>query len=215
MIDPVGSHGVAFNDDCSRGIVEEFLDDPTNLVSSDCLADPDRRSSQVPLSALSIPFLRRSKNIADSYKYIPILVLMLMFMRSIMRGIRRVWKKFKGTWIKRSSTEWGLHRRFELASWIFMLCSFGLGIGLEHFRSQLSQLPAYWNASALPAEARWVLMIPMMLILVLPAVVIPSFKLWKFNKNVFKRTYYLFQALVSTAMAAFMVYSNMLFIWVR
>ena len=156
VIDPVGSHGVAFNDDCSRGIVEEFLDHPANPVDSDCLADPDRRSSQVPASALSIPFLRRSNDIAEFLHVIPVFVLIGMFMRSIIRGIRRLWKKFKRTWIKRTPTDWVLHRRFELASWIFMLGSFGLGVGLDHFRSQLFELPAYWNASALPAEARWV-----------------------------------------------------------
>ena len=106
VIDPVGSHGVAFNDDCSRGIVEEFLDHPANPVDSDCLADPDRRRSQVPASALSIPFLRRSRDIASSYIVISIFVLIMMFMRSILRGIRRLWKKIKGTWIKRTPNEW-------------------------------------------------------------------------------------------------------------
>ena len=102
-----------------------------------------------------------------------------------------------------------------MASWIFMLSSFGLGIGLDHFRSQLSQLPGYWNASALPGEARWVLIIPVLLVLVLPIVVIPGFKLWKYNKSVFRRVYYLFQALMCMGMGAFVIYSDMLFIWLR
>ena len=102
-----------------------------------------------------------------------------------------------------------------MASWIFMLSSMGLGIGLDHFRSQLSQFPGYWNASALPGEARWVLLIPILMTLIMPIVVIPSFKLWKFNKSVFRRTYYLFQTLMSMGMVAFVVYSDMLFIWVR
>ncbi|MCK5794700.1 MAG: alpha/beta fold hydrolase [Anaerolineales bacterium] len=215
LIDPLGSHGVAFNDDCSRRIVEEFLDDPANPVRSGCLTDPDRRTSHVPASALSIPFFRRSGDIADSFRFLPIAVLMLMFIRSIIRGVRRVWKKHQKTWIKRTHTEWVLHRRFELASWIFMVGSFGLGVSLDHLKDQLFQLPAYWNASALPAEARWVLMIPLMLILILPAVGIPSFRLWKYNKNVFGRSYYLFLALASTGLAVFLVYSDMLFIWVR
>ena len=215
VIDPVGSHGIAFNDDCSRGIVEEFLDHPVNLVDSNCLADPDRRRSQVPASALSIPFLRRSENIADSYVFFPVLVIPVMIIRYILKGIRKLWKKYRGVLNRRSSIEWELHRRFELASWIFILSSLGLGLGLDHFRSQLFELPAYWNASALPEEARWVFIIPMLLILILPVVVIPSFKLWKFNKNVFRRTYYLFQALLSTGLAGFLIYSDMVFIWLR
>ena len=96
-----------------------------------------------------------------------------------------------------------------------MLSCYGLGLGLDHFRSQLYELPGYWNASALPAEARWVLMIPMLIVLILPVVVIPSFRLWKYNKSVFRRVYYLFQALVCTLLSAFIVYSDMLFIWMR
>jgi len=216
LIDPVGSHGVAFNDSCTRGIVEEFLEKPAISVNADCLADPDRRSSPVPKSAISIPFLSRYKDIADSYIFIPVMVLLLMILRSILRGIRRVWKKIRGTWIIRSPIEWKLYRRFELASWTFILSSLGLGIGLDHFgRSQFSQFPGYWNASALPAEARWVLLIPILLVLVLPIVVIPGFKLWKYNKSVFRRTYYLFQALVCISMVVFIIYSDMLFIWVR
>jgi len=215
LIDPVGSHGVAFNDDCTRGIVEEFLDDPSVPVNAGCLGDSNRQISPVPRSAISIPFLSRYKDIADSYIFIPVMVLLLMILRSILRGIRRVWKKFRGTWIIRPPIEWKLYRRFELASWTFILSSLGLGIGFDHFGSQFSQFPGYWNASALPGEARWVLLIPISLVLVLPAVVIPAFKLWKYNKSVFRRTYYLFQALVCMGMAAFMIYSDMLFIWVR
>jgi pimeloyl-ACP methyl ester carboxylesterase len=215
LIDPVGSHGVAFSDSCTRGIVEKFLEKPAMSVNADCLADPNRRISPVPKSAISIPFLSRSKDIAYSYIVIPVMVLLLMILRSILRVIRRVWKKFRGTWIKRSPIEWSLYRRFELASWIFILSSLGLGIGLDHFRSQFSQFPGYWNASALPAEARWVLLIPLLLTLILPIVVIPSFKLWKFNKSVIKRTYYLFQSLMCMGMVAFVIYSDMLFIWLR
>jgi hypothetical protein len=212
LVDPVGSHGIAFNDDCTRGIVEDFLDHPGDKVISDCLADPDRRTSLVPVSALSIPFLRRSKSIADSYTFISIFVVLVMVLRSILLGICRLWKIYRKTWIKRSPREWELHRRFELASWVFILSGLGLAAGLDHYRSQLAELPAYWNAGALPPEARWVLMIPLLLVLVMPAVVIPSFKLWKYKKNVFRRTYYLFQALVCLGLAAFMVYSDMLFI---
>ncbi len=206
---------MAFNDDCTRDIVEEFLEKPTISVTADCLADPNRRIYPVPKSAISIPFLSRSKDISASYIFIPVMVLLLMILRSISRGIMRIWKKFRGTWINRSPIEWSLHRRFELASWVFILSSLGLGIGLDHFRSQLSQFPGYWNASALPGEARWVLLIPILLTLMLPIVVIPSFKLWKFNKIVIRRTYYLFQALVCMCMVAFLIYSDMLFTWLR
>ena len=215
IIDPVGSHGVAFKDDCTNSIVEEFLEKPAFSVNSDCLADSTRRISPVPKSAISIPFLRRSKDIAASYILIPGVVLLLMILRSILRGIRRVWKKIRGTWIIRSPIEWKLYRRFELASWTFILSSLGLGIGLDHFRSQFSRFPGYWNASALPGEARWVLLIPILLTLIMPIVVIPSFKLWKFDKAVFRRVYYLFQALTSLGMVVFIIYSDMLFFWMR
>jgi len=119
IIDPFGSHGVAFNDDCTRGIVAEFLDAPADPVNSECLSDPERRSSPVHKSALSIPFLSRSENIADNSIFIPVLIFPVMILRYILKGIRKLWKRYKGTLNKRSPIEWKLHRRFELASWVF------------------------------------------------------------------------------------------------
>jgi hypothetical protein len=215
IVDPVGSHGIAFNDDCTQGIVDDFLFAPFDPLDSTCLGDQDRRSPHVQKTALSIPFFSRANNIADTMIAIPFFFFPIMFLRTIQRGIRKFWKKRRGTLKKRTPGEWKLHRKFELANRVFYLSCIGFGFGLSHFRDQLSELPGYWNASALPGDGRWVLLIPFLIVLILPAVVIPSFRLWKFNRSIIRRTYYLFQATVCVLLAAYLIYSDTIFAWLR
>ncbi|MHA1450449.1 MAG: alpha/beta hydrolase, partial [Candidatus Hodarchaeales archaeon] len=215
IIDPFGSHGVAFTDLCTYYLVDSFLTYPSYPLQIECLSDLERLSPPVEKSALSIPFIRRSEDIAKSYIFISVLILLLMILRIFWLGVRKIYKRYKGALKKRTPAEWKLHRRFELADWVFTLSCLGFGLGLSEFRDQLSELPGYWNASALPAEASWVMIIPVLMVIILPAVVIPSFRLWKYNRSILRRTYYLFQALVCSLFSAHIIYTNMLFIWVR
>lgn len=215
LIDPIGSHGIAFSDKCTKNIIEDFLDNPEIPVNSDCFEDTDRKIPTVPPEAISSPIIRE---VEDIYMYIFVisaLMIIVMIFRYIIDGIRWLIHKKKGTLPSRTLREKRTSRIFELASWIFIICNVGFGIGLNFFYDSLSDFPGYWQAKAFPVEARGILIIPLLLIWVLPCVFVPSFILWKFKKNVFRRAYYLTHALYSGGFAFYLIYSGLLLAWAR
>lgn len=56
LVQPTGSHGVAFGDPCMDGILVQFLDNPGSELDTACLAAIERQPF-APLDALSLPFL--------------------------------------------------------------------------------------------------------------------------------------------------------------
>ncbi|TFG47923.1 MAG: alpha/beta fold hydrolase, partial [Anaerolineales bacterium] len=213
LIDPIGSHGIAFSDSCTKSIVEIFLDHPEKPVNADCLDDPERKISTVPPEAISSSIIREAEDIYGIIYFVSALLIVVMILRIIFIGIRWLIKKKRGTLQERSAREKRLNRIFELASWIFIICNIGFGIGLDHFFNSFSEYPGYWQASALPVEARGVLIIPPLLILVLPSVVITGFMLWKYKKNVFSRSYTLLQALYNGGYGFYLISSGLLWSW--
>ncbi len=142
-------------------------------------------------------------------------VVAVIIIHYIISGIRWLIKKKRGTLLDRSPREKRTSRIFELASWTFIICNVGFGIGLNYFSDSLSEYPGYWQAKAFPVEARWIMIIPLLLVWVLPCVFIPSFILWKYKKNVFRRAYYLTHALYSAGFAGYLIYSGLLLAWAR
>jgi len=215
LVDPVGAHGVAFNDKCTKNILEEFLDNPEVIINPECLKDPDRKKPTVPPEAISSPIIREAEDITGYTYLFSGLIFLVMLPSYIISGIRWLIRKKKGTLPERSPREKRLIRLFELASWVFILCNIGFGIGLNYFINLLSEYPGYWQANAFPAQARVILIIPPLLILVLPAVVIPSFMLWKYKKNVFRRSYYLLHVLYCGGFGFYLISSGLLLAWAR
>ncbi len=215
LIDPIGSHGIAFSDSCTKNILENFLDEPEKPVNSDCLQDSERKISTVPLEAISSPIIREGEEIYITIFFLSGIVIVAMILRLIYRGIRWFIKKKRGTLRERLAQEKRLNRIFELASWIIITCNIGFGIGLNYFINSLSEYPGYWQASALPSNARGVLLIPALLIPMLPIVIITSFRLWKYRKNVFQRFYYLLHVLYCGGYGYYFLSSGLLLSWTK
>ncbi len=88
------------------------------------------------------------------------------------------------------------------------------GFGLSIYLSRLFDLESYMTAFAVPGGVRAVLLIPMLLILTLPAVVVPAVKLWRPTRAVFGRFYLLLQVVFSLGMIGFIGYLELLVAWV-
>ena len=183
IIDPVGSHGIAFSDGCTQGIVGDFLSNPKKEPDSSCLEDPTRRLQVIPPGAIPMKYM--SKMVLTEWMlYGPallsggillILVLagVITFMKHIWRGIRRRREILfaRERWLR------GLYTLplFTIAVGVF---SHAFGILLMIFRIG-SENPAYLYAFAFPGEARSLLMLPLPLILVVPELLAVGFFLFQ------------------------------------
>ena len=65
VIDPTGSHGVAFGDPCMDTIITQFLDAPGQSLDTTCLSTIERKPF-APIDALSFPFIGQINQLSDS-----------------------------------------------------------------------------------------------------------------------------------------------------
>jgi len=215
IIDPLGSHGVAFTDDCTDEIMEAFLERPTELINTECLFDPNRRQQIVPRDALSSPVLGKPDWVLESLIILPVCMILLMILRSIALGLRAIWRKVRKIQPNQSTLIKQVRRRFELASWVFVLCNLGLVIGMVQYLYELFELPSYLYALAFPEAARGVLIIPILLLIILPILIISVIRAWKHNKYIFVRVYYLLFTLYSGVVVIILASQGLLVSWAR
>jgi hypothetical protein len=212
LIDPVGSHGVAFGDDCTRSLVEDFLEDPTQELDSTCLDDPERQSPFVPPDAVSSPFLVKLLENPEgliSLLFIPAGMMVLMLIRGTSRYLVDLWKNSRDKIPVLTSRIRRLRLQYELATWVFVAGSLAFAVSLYLYIYRVSDIPAYSYALALPGGMRIVLAIPWFLILVLIGVLILSALLWRSTRSVLGRSYYLLQALYGSGTVVFLIWSGL------
>jgi pimeloyl-ACP methyl ester carboxylesterase len=65
LIDPIGSHGVAWGDPCMDVIINQFLNDPSQELDISCLSNVKFRPF-APIDALSFPFIGQVNQLSDS-----------------------------------------------------------------------------------------------------------------------------------------------------
>ncbi|MFL7840449.1 MAG: alpha/beta fold hydrolase [Candidatus Promineifilaceae bacterium] len=65
VIDPIGSHGVAWGDPCMDSIVSQFLDHPTQELDTSCVSSIEPKSF-APIDALSFPFIGEVNQLTDA-----------------------------------------------------------------------------------------------------------------------------------------------------
>jgi pimeloyl-ACP methyl ester carboxylesterase len=65
VVDPTGSHGVAFGDPCMDSILSQFLDSPGQSPDTNCLSTIERKPF-APIDALSFPFIGEINQLSDS-----------------------------------------------------------------------------------------------------------------------------------------------------
>jgi hypothetical protein len=213
LLDPLGSHGVAFNDDCLDSIMSEFLENPHRQLDSECLGDPSRQKEVVPPNALSSLIIRN--DIYPWFYILPAVMILLNLIRYLSWGGAWVWRLIRQKRKQPSMSEKRLRLRYELANWVFSITTLGVGFGLQHYDKLVRGLPGYWRASALPVEARSILFIPFLLVCLTPILLLASIKSWKRNPAVLERVYLLLETIFCLAIAAVILLNDMFLIWLR
>lgn len=195
IVDPVGSHGIAFTDDCTRSLVNQFLQAPDSTLDSACLSDPGRGLRLVPPQAISSPFLELF--IEDGpwpYALLPVAGIMVLIMldRAILLMYRLLKRAIKKRRSKLVMSEVLARLLFELSTWSFNLIIIGFSVGI--IAIVFISPNEYLYAFAVPAEYRPVLLLSFLAVLILPAVLLASINLWRFSTDWKSRGYIVFQA---------------------
>ena len=217
VIDPVGGHGIAFNDDCTEGILATFLADPEIPVSSACLAEEARSYDLVPPNFISAPFLIKMIENED-YFYLSWLIPPVVFLVMIFRGawlhLAGLWRKNRGKAVLAKARENLIHLRFELSAWVFMITCLTYLLYLNIVIFSLFDTSAYLNAMAFPSRYRGVLFMAMILAVITLIMDASAIELWMYRKKVLARTYLLLQVVFSGFLVAYLIWSDLVLAWV-
>ena len=218
VIDPVGGHGIAFDDDCTENILINFLEEPKQAVDSECLADEGRIDKLLEPEAISAPFLAKNMENEDFFYlswFIPPIIFLVMVLRGSFQHLRILWQRNRGSTLPATPHEKLIHLRFELSSWFTILA--GL-IYLIILNANLFSLPdnsAYFISLAVPANTRGILFIVVLLTFLIITEFISAIQLWRYRKKVFARTYILFQVVFSGFFLAYLIWTGLLWAWMR
>lgn len=68
VVDPSGSHGIAFTHPCINQIVQDFIDDPATVPDSSCLAF-EEPAAVVPADALTVPIMGDLGNLDRTFAW--------------------------------------------------------------------------------------------------------------------------------------------------
>ncbi len=218
LVDPVGGHGVIFSDGCTRSILKDFLNGPEQEVDAACLTDESRRSMAVPPNAVSSPFMVKIMASEDAYPLmmiIPILLIILMIFRSAGNYFAYIWKSMRGKLPVLDEDRKRLRLRYELVSWTFIVASLCLATGFTIYFQRSYEVPSYLYALAMPGGVRMVLIIPWLLMLMVPLSLYFGVRMYIKFPSILKRMRYIWQAAYCVASAWFLVWSGLLWGWVR
>jgi hypothetical protein len=57
IVDPYGSHGIAFDGACISQVIQDFLNNPSIQPDASCLNSPERQEELVPADAVTVPIM--------------------------------------------------------------------------------------------------------------------------------------------------------------
>jgi len=195
IVDPYGSHGVAFDNECVNGITEDFLDNPTEAPDSTCLYSEDRRNAVVPKDAVSAPFLGPFSQLESRFMTgIGLATLLLIFILSCLLIWPLVWlidlvgnKKP----ILDPSQKWvRLLGRIVVIAYGLLALLFAISM-LVYVIFVLSSNLNYLSVYVLPSSATLFLLIPYILIMLNLGMLMFAIYQWR-NKmgRLWERLYY-------------------------
>lgn len=108
LVDPIGSHGVAFSNPCINQIVLDFLEAPQQPVTADCLAER-QAAAFVPPSALTLPVLADVAALNSTFLWQAGLAGLLLF---VVLSAVVVWAAaFVINWLRRRQRPLGVRER--------------------------------------------------------------------------------------------------------
>jgi len=158
IIDPIGSHGVAFSDSCTKSIVHSFLNDPNSLPNTSCLSAKGRRNEYVQQDAIHIELIDRmlqDKNVLDGPLKVSVLMLLVVGGSVVVqRQISKRRRQMQEIDIAPGANPL-IRRLFKTLFYFFILGSFGHALGFNIFFYKLvDENIAYLYALALRWHSR-------------------------------------------------------------
>jgi len=146
---------------------------------------------------------------------IPPIIFLAMVFRGSFQHLRILWQRNRGSIIPATPFEKLIHLRFELSSWFTVLTCLIFLIGLLTTLYSLPDNSTYYKLNAVPPNTRGILFILVLLTLLIITEFISAIQLWQYRKKVFARTYILFQVVFSGFFLAYLIWSGLLWAWVK
>ncbi len=206
VVDPLGSHGVAFGNDCLNQIVQNFLNDPYRQPDASCLATREAADTVLP-SAVTFPLLGPLSTLEASFLWQTGLATLFLlgvlsafvvwpaaFLLNVARNRRREWT--------------AAARRLRWAGRLLLLAFGGLAvlfvIGVVTAVVQvLFYNTAYLSVYSLPGTVRPFLFIPYLLLLLAAGAAVVAALNWRQKEfSLWSKLYYTFLALCAAGYVA-------------
>jgi hypothetical protein len=182
VVDPAGSHGVAFVSTCVNSIIGAFLDDPTSAPDSSCLAEQEAATA-VPPDAVTLPLLAGVNNLQTDtiVKWGAVVVLALLAASPFVVWPIVYLARALGEGQPAYAPE---ERRLRLLSRAALLLFGALAVifaaALSYFIIvTVASDVALATALALPPSSRPVLWLPLLLLLLAVVIVVAAILLWR------------------------------------
>lgn len=215
IVDPVGSHGVAFTDDCMNAIIQDFLNNPDKAPDVACLESPDRLGELVPVDAVTLPVLVPLAQLEEDFLIqVGLAGLLLMIVLSAFVIWPLVWLIDRFRHISKDLSP--KQRRLRTISRILVLAYGIMGAVfvvamISYMATTLFYLPTYLSVFVIPGSARPFLSIPYILLILLVAMLMVTFALWRSRTGrILERLYYSFLVLCAVGYVGILGYHGFL-----
>lgn len=205
-VDPAGSHGVAFMDDCVNAIILSFLNDPASAPDGTCLTAP-RQARTIPPNAITLPLLAGLNSLNNDTMLrggLGVALLLVVLSPFVVWPVIYVVRAVRGRPFPGLQED----RRLRISSRVLLLVFGGVALvfatGLLVFIIVAFAEPVYASAIALPPTAVVLVWLAAVLLLLAVGALAMTFMLWQQRgaSSTGGRIYY---TIVSIAAVAFVL----------
>lgn len=205
LVDPAGSHGVAFFSPCINGIIDSFLDDPTTSPDANCLA-LQQVPPAVPPDAITVPLMAdvNSLNIRTLgiFGLAGVLLAFILSPFLVWPSVYIVRAFGDGQPVRaRNDERLRLLSRIALLTYGLLALVFAVGL-IGFIVTIVATDQTLLTALALPPSAAPVLWIPILLLAIAFIIVLAGILLWRRGGtgSVLGKVYYTFVAVAAIAL---------------
>ncbi|MBN1220391.1 MAG: alpha/beta fold hydrolase [Anaerolineae bacterium] len=216
VVDPLTSHGVAFNHDCINQVVQDFLNNPTTEPDATCLTT-QIPITVVPPNAITLPLLARVAELDRPFlteTAIGGLLLAGVLSAFVIWPIILVVNIILGKKLTFTTRQKWLHWSSRLLILVFGLLAVIFVAGLVGFVMYvLFSESSYLSAFTIPGTARPILLIPPLLLLLTISIVgIAGFIWHQKNWPRWDKVYYTFLAICALGYVIMLSIHGLLFV---
>lgn len=215
VVDPVGSHGVAFTDDCMNTIIQDFLNEPEQSPEITCLESPERWGEFVLVDAITLPILVPLAQLDEDFLLqMSLAGILLLLVLSAYIVWPLVWMINRLRHVERDMGR--KQKQLRVISRILVLAFGSLGVifvvaMISYLAITLFYLPTYLSVFAIPGDARPFLIIPYILLILVAAMIMMTFAIWRSHVGtLWERFYYSVLVILATGYIGLLGYHGFL-----